>query len=166
MASDRPWPDCGSRTNALLLSLKELRAISHSDRRSDQVDTEKLARYLRLDPNILRPISHRTGEQQEALTLSHFASTDRVWGQHQELRFGDLASTDQFIQLRARSLRCPSALVSVRLAISFFLCESPVNFGPIQLATSGASDVVNSDSICGIDGADENSGMSPSINVG
>jgi transposase len=33
------------------------------------VDAEKLARYARLDPEILRPISHRTVEQQEALTL-------------------------------------------------------------------------------------------------
>ena len=48
---------------------RELRAISHSDRKSDQVDAEKLARYARLDPNVLRPISHRTVEQQEALTL-------------------------------------------------------------------------------------------------
>jgi transposase len=50
-------------------NVRELRAISHSDRKSDQVDAEKLARYARLDPNILRPISHRTVEQQEALTL-------------------------------------------------------------------------------------------------
>ena len=41
----------------------------HSDRKSDQVDAEKLARYARLDPKILRPISHRTVAQQEALTL-------------------------------------------------------------------------------------------------
>lgn len=33
------------------------------------VDAEKLARYGRLDPNILRPIAHRTVQQQEALTL-------------------------------------------------------------------------------------------------
>jgi hypothetical protein len=33
------------------------------------VDAEKLARYARLDPKILRPISHRTVAQQEALTL-------------------------------------------------------------------------------------------------
>jgi transposase len=45
------------------------RAISHSDRKSDDVDAEKLARYARLDPEILRPIPHRTVEQQEALTL-------------------------------------------------------------------------------------------------
>jgi transposase len=49
----------------IVANVRELRAISHSDRKSDQVDAEKLARYARLDPNILRPISHRTFEQQE-----------------------------------------------------------------------------------------------------
>jgi transposase len=53
----------------IVANVRELRAISHSDRRSDQVDAEKLARYARLDPEILRPISHRTVFQQEALTL-------------------------------------------------------------------------------------------------
>src|ERR1700678_206633 len=53
----------------IVANVRELRAISHSDRKSDQVDAEKLARYARLDPNILRPISHRTVAQQEALTL-------------------------------------------------------------------------------------------------
>jgi transposase len=40
--------------------VRELRAISHSDRKSDKVDAEKIARYARLDPDILRPIAHRT----------------------------------------------------------------------------------------------------------
>lgn len=31
-------------------NVRELRAISHSDRKSGQVDAEKLARYARLDP--------------------------------------------------------------------------------------------------------------------
>jgi len=53
----------------IVANVRELRAISHSDRKSDQVDAEKLARYARLDPEIPRPISHRTVEQQEALTL-------------------------------------------------------------------------------------------------
>jgi transposase len=53
----------------IVANVRELRAISHSDRKSDQVDAEKLARYARLDPEILRPISHRTVAQQEALTL-------------------------------------------------------------------------------------------------
>src|SRR6266478_1035703 len=53
----------------IVANVRELRAISHSDRKSDQVDAEKLARYARLDPKILRPIAHRTVEQQQALTL-------------------------------------------------------------------------------------------------
>ena len=53
----------------IVANVRELRAISHSDRKSDQVDAEKLARYARLDPSILRPIAHRTVEQQQALTL-------------------------------------------------------------------------------------------------
>jgi transposase len=53
----------------LVANVRELRAISHSDRKSDQVDAEKLARFARLDPKILRPISHRTVAQQETLTL-------------------------------------------------------------------------------------------------
>jgi transposase len=53
----------------IVANVRELRAISHSDRKSDQVDAEKLARFARLDPKILRPISHRTVAQQEALTL-------------------------------------------------------------------------------------------------
>jgi transposase len=53
----------------IVVNVRELRAISHSDRKSDDVDAEKLARYAWLDPEILRPISHRTVEQQEALTL-------------------------------------------------------------------------------------------------
>jgi transposase len=37
----------------IVANVRELRAISHSDRKSDQVDAEKLARYARL--KILRP---------------------------------------------------------------------------------------------------------------
>ncbi len=44
----------------IVANVRELRAISHSARRSDQVDAEKLARYARLDSEILLPISHRT----------------------------------------------------------------------------------------------------------
>src|ERR1700728_312611 len=53
----------------IVANVRELRAISHSDRKSDDVDAERLARYARLYPEILRPISHRTVEQQQALTL-------------------------------------------------------------------------------------------------
>jgi transposase len=46
----------------IVADVRELRAITHSDRKSDQVDAERLARYARLDPEILRPIAHRTVE--------------------------------------------------------------------------------------------------------
>ena len=36
---------------------------------ANRTDAEKLARYARLDPRILRPITHRTVEQQQALTM-------------------------------------------------------------------------------------------------
>jgi hypothetical protein len=52
-------------------NVRELRSISHSDRKSDKVDAEKLARYARLDLKILRSIAHRTVAQQETLTLIH-----------------------------------------------------------------------------------------------
>ena len=42
---------------------------SKATRRSDKLDTEKIARYARLDPKIVRPIAHRTVMQQETLTL-------------------------------------------------------------------------------------------------
>ena len=38
----------------IVANVRELRAISHSDRRSDQVDAEKLARFARLDPICFR----------------------------------------------------------------------------------------------------------------
>jgi transposase len=50
-------------------NVQELRAICHSDRKSDRVDAEKLARYARLDPRVLRPIAHRSVAEQQALTL-------------------------------------------------------------------------------------------------
>ena len=53
----------------MVANVRELRAISHSDRKSDKVDAEKVARYARLGPEILRPIAHRTVAQQKTLTL-------------------------------------------------------------------------------------------------
>jgi hypothetical protein len=38
-------------------------------RKSDQVDAEKLARFARLDPKLLRPIGHGTVQQQKSLKL-------------------------------------------------------------------------------------------------
>jgi transposase len=53
----------------IVANVRGLRSISHSDRKSGQVDAEKPARFARLDPQILRPILHRTVKQQKALTL-------------------------------------------------------------------------------------------------
>jgi transposase len=50
-------------------NVRELHAICRNDRKSDRVDAEKLARFARLDPNILRPITHRSVALQESLTL-------------------------------------------------------------------------------------------------
>jgi transposase len=58
--------------DVIVANVRELRAISHSDRKSDKVDAEKIARYARLDPEILRPIAHRTmrrNPQQKGKTL-------------------------------------------------------------------------------------------------
>jgi transposase len=48
---------------------RDLAAISQSDQKSDRNDAEKLARYARVDPSILHPITHRTSEQQADLTV-------------------------------------------------------------------------------------------------
>ena len=53
----------------IVANVQELYALCRSDRKSDRVDAEKLARYARLDPEVLRPIEHRSVAQQEALTL-------------------------------------------------------------------------------------------------
>ena len=39
----------------IVANVRELRAISHSDRKSDQVDAEKLARYARVDGRSFGP---------------------------------------------------------------------------------------------------------------
>ena len=53
----------------LVAHVSELRAIARSDRKCDRVDAEKLARYARMDPGLLRPISHRSVAMQASLTL-------------------------------------------------------------------------------------------------
>jgi transposase len=53
----------------IVANVQELRAISRSDRKSDRVDAEKLARYARPDPSILRPITHRSVSMQQDLTV-------------------------------------------------------------------------------------------------
>ena len=53
----------------IVANVQDLQAISRSDRKSDRVDAEKLARYAGLDPSILRPISHRSVAMQQDLTV-------------------------------------------------------------------------------------------------
>jgi hypothetical protein len=81
--------------------VRELRAISHSDRRSDQVNAEKLARFARLDPTILRPIAHCTVARQEALA---------------QIRAGNL-----IVRLRAAGVNAVRGLAgSLRISASSF----------------------------------------------
>lgn len=54
---------------ALVANAREIRAITHSDSKSDQLDAEKLARYARVDPKILHPITHRSMEMQLSLNV-------------------------------------------------------------------------------------------------
>jgi hypothetical protein len=53
----------------MVANVGDLRSISHRDRKSDHADAQKLARFARLDPKILRSDTRRTVEKQEALTL-------------------------------------------------------------------------------------------------
>lgn len=60
----------------LVANAREIRAITHSDSKSDQLDAEKLARYARVDPKILHPITHRSMEMQRSLNV--IRATSRV----------------------------------------------------------------------------------------
>ena len=53
----------------LVANARELRGISQSDRKNDRNDAEKLARYARMDPQLLNPITHRSSERQRDLNL-------------------------------------------------------------------------------------------------
>src|SRR3954452_15905199 len=53
----------------IVAHVREVRDISGSDRKSDQVDARKLARYARVDPEILHPVRLRDSEQQRDLVL-------------------------------------------------------------------------------------------------
>lgn len=53
----------------LVANARELPAISTSDRKTDKADAEKLARYARVDPTILRPIVHRDSRTQADLLV-------------------------------------------------------------------------------------------------
>lgn len=53
----------------LVANARRLQLISQNARKDDRVDAELLARVGRLDPNLLKPIKHRTPATQEQLTL-------------------------------------------------------------------------------------------------
>jgi transposase len=53
----------------IVANVRELHAICRNGRKSDRADAEKLARFARVDPNILRPITHRSVALQESLKV-------------------------------------------------------------------------------------------------
>jgi len=77
----------------IVANVQELQAISRSDRKSDRVDAEKLARYARLDPSILRPITHRSVAMQQDLTV--------------------VSARDVLVRLRTATINAVRGLVSI-----------------------------------------------------
>jgi transposase len=53
----------------IVAHVREVRAITGSHSKSDQVDARKLARYARVDPEILHPVRLRDSDQQRDLVL-------------------------------------------------------------------------------------------------
>jgi transposase len=79
----------------LVANARQLRLIYGSDRKSDRVDAETLARLGRLDPALLKPIRHRGAEAQadlahlrardalvrtRTLLISHVRGAVKAWG--------------------------------------------------------------------------------------
>lgn len=60
----------------IVANARELRAISGSGRKSDRRDAEKLARYARVDPSILRPVRVRGAQAQ--LDLGRIRARDAL----------------------------------------------------------------------------------------
>jgi transposase len=53
----------------IVAHVREVRALTGSHSKSDQVDARKLARYARVDPEILHPVQLRDSDQQRDLLL-------------------------------------------------------------------------------------------------
>ncbi|MGH2372011.1 MAG: IS110 family transposase, partial [bacterium] len=79
----------------LVANARQLRLIYGSDRKSDRVDAETLARLGRLDPALLKPIRHRSTEAQadlaqlrardalvrtRTLLINHVRGAVKAWG--------------------------------------------------------------------------------------
>ena len=57
-----PWANallCQLGHEVLVANPRKLRAIYENDTKSDRVDAEQLARFARMDPKLLSPITHR-----------------------------------------------------------------------------------------------------------
>ena len=67
---------------------RELRGITHSDAKNDRSDAEKLARYARLDPELLHSVQDR--DEQQPVELSAVRARDVLHsGQEFERISGD-----------------------------------------------------------------------------
>ncbi len=53
----------------IVANARQVQLISHSSRKSDRVDAEMLARLARMDPELLRPIRHRSEQAQGHLWI-------------------------------------------------------------------------------------------------
>lgn len=51
----------------IVANARQVKLISHSSRKDDRLDAQTLARLARLDPQLLRPIRHRSQQAQEDL---------------------------------------------------------------------------------------------------
>jgi transposase len=59
----------------IVANARQVQLISASTRKDDRVDAETLARLARVDPQLLRPIRHRSEEAQKHLTVIRIRAT-------------------------------------------------------------------------------------------
>jgi len=62
----------------LVANARKLKLIYAESRKTDRIDTEKLARLARLDPKLLAPIEHR-GEESSQAHLTLIRSREQLW---------------------------------------------------------------------------------------
>ena len=53
----------------IVANARQVRLISNSSRKNDRMDAQMLARLVRVDPRLLRPIRHRSERAQEHLRV-------------------------------------------------------------------------------------------------
>lgn len=59
--------ECGHEV--IVANARQVKLISQSSRKDDRVDAQTLARLARVDPELLRPIRHRSQQAQEHMTV-------------------------------------------------------------------------------------------------